>query len=87
MASLANPLLPAGYDIVWSVIVVLGAALLVVALVSLARAAKHLTTTQSLCWTLITLLIPVVGPIAWLFIGRASAAVRRLSANDASVGG
>jgi len=87
MASLANPLLPVGYDIAWSVIAALGVALLVVALVSLARAAKHLTPTQSLLWTLIALVIPVVGPLAWLFVGRPSAAARRVSTNDTPVGG
>ena len=43
------------------------------ALVSLARTARNLTPTPSLAWTLVAILIPVLGPLAWLFIGRRSA--------------
>lgn len=66
----SNPLLPAGYDIAWSIVVVLVFALAIVALISLARSAKRLTGAQALLWTLIVLLIPVLGPLAWLVIGR-----------------
>lgn len=65
-----NPLLPAGYDIAWSVITALVIGLTVVALILLARSAKRLTPFRGMLWTLIVLLIPVLGPIAWLTIGR-----------------
>ncbi|WP_233195468.1 PLD nuclease N-terminal domain-containing protein [Cryobacterium sp. M91] len=46
--------------------------LVIVALVSIGRAAKRLTPTQALIWTLLTIFVPVVGPVAWLSIGRRS---------------
>ncbi|TFB88352.1 PLDc_N domain-containing protein [Cryobacterium algoricola] len=67
-----NPILPAGYDIVWATVSFLLLALVVVALVSLARAALCLTSTQALIWALTAIFVPVVGPLAWLLIGRRS---------------
>jgi hypothetical protein len=72
-----NPLVPGGYDIAWSVVAVLLIALTVVALISLARSAARVSRTQALVWTLIVLIVPVVGPIAWLTIGRRTALVHR----------
>ena len=72
MGDSINPLLPAGYDIAWAAIVMLLVALVVVALVSIAQTAKRLTSTQALVWTLLAMFVPVVGPIAWLSIGRRS---------------
>jgi len=67
-----NPILPAGYDIAWTIVPFLVIALVVVALVSLARTAKRLTSMQALIWALVTIFVPVVGPLAWLSIGRRS---------------
>ena len=69
-----NPLIPTAYDIVWSAASVALAALMIIALISLARRAKNLTTTQSLIWTVLVIFVPVLGPLAWLFIGRPAAA-------------
>ncbi len=77
MRGAMNPLIPAGYDIAWSAITVLVIALAIVALISLARAARRLTATQGLLWTLVVLLVPVVGPVAWLAVGRRSTAAQR----------
>jgi hypothetical protein len=68
-----NPLLPAWYDIAWSVTAVVAFAVLLIALISLARVARSLSSSQALAWTLVTLFVPVLGPLAWLFIGRRSA--------------
>jgi hypothetical protein len=70
MDASANPLLPTAYDVVWTVAVVAIIALLVIALVSVARTAKRLSSIHSLVWTLLIIFVPVVGPLAWLFIGR-----------------
>lgn len=70
MPDLSNPLLPAAYDIAWSLIAVVLVGLAVVALVSIARAAKRLTSGQALIWVLLVLFVPVAGPVAWLAIGR-----------------
>jgi Phospholipase_D-nuclease N-terminal len=73
MDGTVNPMLPVGFDIAWSTIVVLVIVLAVVALISLARTANRLTPTEALIWTLVTIFVPVVGPVAWLSIGRRSA--------------
>ena len=70
-----NPLIPAGYDIAFSVISVLVIALMILALVSLARAARRLAPAQGLMWAALVLLIPLLGPLAWLAVGRRRVAV------------
>ena len=68
-----NPLIPAPYDIVWTIVTIAAFTLMIVALVSIARASKRLTPMLALIWTLVALFVPVVGPIAWLVIGRSAA--------------
>ncbi|WP_214467006.1 PLDc N-terminal domain-containing protein [Microbacterium flavescens] len=65
-----NPLIPAAYDVVWSVVALLIIVLTIVALVTLSRLAKRLTSAQALVWTLVVLFVPLVGPSVWLSIGR-----------------
>lgn len=65
-----NPLLPAGYDVVWSVIATAVIALTVIALIILARAATGLAATRAWVWALVILLVPVLGAVAWIAIGR-----------------
>ncbi|MGP6172467.1 PLD nuclease N-terminal domain-containing protein [Microbacterium sp. A196] len=72
-ATVNNPLLPAAYDITWSVAVVAVLLLMVIALISIARTAKRITSPQALIWTLVAIFVPLVGPLSWLFIGRRSA--------------
>lgn len=69
-----NVLLPAEYDIAWSIAVAVVIALAVVALISLARSARRLTSGQALIWVLVVLMIPAFGPAAWLTIGRRAVA-------------
>jgi hypothetical protein len=66
----ANPLIPTGYDILWSVVALVLFALVVAALISLVRNARALTTVQALVWTLLVLFVPLFGSLAWLFVGR-----------------
>ncbi|GAA5094712.1 hypothetical protein GCM10025760_26180 [Microbacterium yannicii] len=72
-----NPLIPAGYDIVWSLAAAIVIALAIVALVTLARSGDRLTPTQGLLWAALVLLVPVLGPIAWLTTGRKTTTNRR----------
>lgn len=65
-----NPLFPAGYDVVWSVVAVVIIGLAIVAIVSLSRVARRLTAVQALIWVLVVLFVPVLGPVAWLAVGR-----------------
>lgn len=76
MSNEQNPLIPAGYDIVWSAISVLVLAFMILALISLARSAKRLNGSQGLIWTLVVIFVPVIGPLAWLSIGRRTASVQ-----------
>jgi len=78
MAEPSNPLIPVGFDVAWSSTVVVSVVLLAVALISLARAARSLTPMEAVLWVLSAILIPVLGPLAWLFIGRRSAAATRV---------
>lgn len=71
--SVNNPLLPAAYDITWSVTVVAVLLLMVIALISIARTVKRITSSQALIWTLVAIFVPLVGPLSWLFIGRRAA--------------
>ncbi|MDN3311288.1 PLDc N-terminal domain-containing protein [Microbacterium oryzae] len=66
---MTDPLLPAPSDILWSVSFVLSIALMVAALVSIARGARRLTAGQALCWSVLSILVPVLGPAAWFAIG------------------
>ena len=65
-----NPLFPAGYDVVWSVVAVVIIGLAIVAIVSLSRGARRLTAVQALIWVLVVLFVPVLGPVALLAVGR-----------------
>lgn len=73
MSESVNPLIPAWYDVAWSAAVVVALVLLVIALISLSRAARLLSSPQALVWTLIVIFAPVAGPLAWMFIGKRSA--------------
>ncbi|UVI37088.1 PLD nuclease N-terminal domain-containing protein [Brevibacterium spongiae] len=61
-----NPLLPATYDILWSVGILVALALLVWALVGIAKSA--LDSNTKLVWVIIAFLLPLIGPICWLVI-------------------
>lgn len=73
MPESVNPLLPAWYDIAWSTSVAVALILLVIALISLSRTARSLSSRQALVWTFITIFAPIAGPLAWLSIGKRSA--------------
>lgn len=65
-----NPLTPSNIDIVWSAIAILAVALAAFSLVLLARSARQLTIIQGLAWVFIIFAVPVLGPSAWLTVGR-----------------
>lgn len=72
-----NPLIPAGYDIAWSIIAMFAVALMIVAIISLARGARHLTVIAGLAWSLVVVLVPVIGPVVWLSVGRRTGVAHR----------
>ncbi len=73
MSDPIGPLVPAGSDVAWSLVIAAALVLLVTALVSIGRRSKRLTASQALLWTLLAILLPVIGPIAWLVVGRRAA--------------
>lgn len=65
-----NPLIPAAYDLVWSSMVVLLLAVVVVGIVSIVRHAKHLDNLAYVLWILAVLMMPVLGVALWFAFGR-----------------
>lgn len=77
MSDVENPLIPAGYDIVWSLIAALALVLVVLALVTLVRGAKHLSSSQVLLWSALVVFVPVLGAVAWLTVGHRAVAASK----------
>lgn len=69
-----NPLAPSAADAMGSVIAVLVVVLAIVAIVSLSRC-RGLSPRQALLWALLIVLVPVLGPLAWLVAGRRASAL------------
>ncbi|WP_306232312.1 PLDc N-terminal domain-containing protein [Agrococcus beijingensis] len=67
--AVVNPLLPAGYDLVWTLVIATLAALAVVAALQVLRA-KQLSGLEVAVWLLVIVALPVLGPVAWFITGR-----------------
>lgn len=67
-----NPLLPASYDIVWTIIVFAFITLAIRALMTLAK--STLDAPTKLAWAVFILDIPVLGAVVWLAYRRNRAA-------------
>jgi len=65
-----NPLIPAPYDIAFSLIPIAVAAFSIVGLVSIIRRYATMSIGESVGWTAFVVLAPVVGAIVWFAIGR-----------------
>jgi hypothetical protein len=74
-----NPVIPAVYDLLWAVVPLAVTAFAAVALITLVLDVRALaalgirSTTYTLGWIAVIVLIPVVGPILWFALRRASA--------------
>lgn len=64
-----NPLVPAAYDVVWTVVLVGVVALAVTAAGQVLRA-RSLSGGDELAWLLAVVLLPVAGPLLWFLVGR-----------------
>ncbi len=64
-----NPLLPEGYDLVWSLVAVVPVVVFVVALVSVLMSPRY-TAGGKLLWAVVLLTLPVIGALAWFVAGR-----------------
>uniref|UniRef100_UPI003F50B0C4 PLDc N-terminal domain-containing protein n=1 Tax=Agrococcus chionoecetis TaxID=3153752 RepID=UPI003F50B0C4 len=69
IAAAANPLLPAGYDLLWTAVLVVTLALLATALWQALRSPAH-SGTEQLLWALLIVAAPVLGALAWFALGR-----------------
>lgn len=65
-----NPLMPAGYDVVWIAFVACTVVMIAIALVAIRRNRQSLTSRQALIWGLVVIFVPIIGPAAWLLAGR-----------------
>lgn len=72
-----SPLMPAGYDLIWSLtvfaVVAVVLALVVSAIVSLARRVRLLEHRTYLVWLAAILLLPVLGSLMWFSFGKSHA--------------
>jgi hypothetical protein len=68
-----NPLLPVGYDIAWTAIVAFAVIAAVVAFISIYRQRQQMSGLERAIWVATCLFIGIIGPIAWLAIGRRKA--------------
>lgn len=64
-----NPLMPAPFDIVWSIVALVLLAFMASAIVSIVRANAALTGIQVIVWFAVVIVAPVVGAIAWFVAG------------------
>ena len=64
-----NPLIPAGYDILWSAVALALLAFVVTAFVSVVRHQADLTGIQVTIWLVLIVAAPVLGAIVWFVAG------------------
>lgn len=64
-----NPLLPSGYDIAWTITLVLSLVLVVGSIVTLVRARDRVSSLELMIWTAAIVAIPLFGALAWLVVG------------------
>jgi hypothetical protein len=62
-----NPLLPSGYDGVWTAFITLVSALMLGALFDVMRTATFLRAVE---WVALIVLVPIAGPAIWFAYGR-----------------
>lgn len=61
-----NPLIPAAYDVIWTVALVLVAVLTLAALTVLAFAWRRLPLIDAIVWLVVIFALPLAGPVVWL---------------------
>ena len=76
----AGAFVPATYDIVWTVVVVIGVVLLAAAMVAWGRSTDR--SIVSLVWFFVLLALPIVGPIGYLLETRRRRGLARAEADQ-----
>lgn len=64
-----NPLMPAGYDLLWTLILVVIVVLAVTAVAQVLRT-RSLRGIDAVLWVLVILVVPVLGSLLWFLVGR-----------------
>lgn len=75
----ANPMLPAAYDVAWTLVPIVMIVLIAVSLVSIARHTDGLSSLATAVWSAVVIFATLLGPIAWFLIGRPAARAARLA--------
>lgn len=65
-----DPLIPAGYDIAFSIVPLVLLGLMVAGLVSIIRRYRLMSGFESFGWTAFVVFAPVLGTLVWFTIGR-----------------
>lgn len=69
-ADVPNPLIPAWYDLAFSIVPLAFVAIAIVGLVSIVRRYSAMSTFDSVVWTVFVVAVPVVGTTVWFVLGR-----------------
>ena len=64
-----NPLIPAPFDIAWSIVALVLLAFMVSAIVSIVRASAALTGIHVIVWVAVVIAAPVIGATVWFVAG------------------
>lgn len=65
-----SPLIPAGYDIAFSIVPIVLVAVLIVGLVSIIRRYRAMSVLEAAGWSAVVVIAPVVGTVVWFLVGR-----------------
>lgn len=71
-----NPLIPARYDVAFSIVPLVLVAVMIVGLVSIIRRFRVMSVLESFAWTAFIVFAPVLGALVWFAIGRAHYSAR-----------
>jgi hypothetical protein len=77
-----NPLVPASYDVVFALSLIVLVGMVIAALISIGRNGSKLGSTQSLVWVLLVIFVPAIGSLAWFLAGRPLARQQRDHTTD-----
>ncbi|WP_051298268.1 PLD nuclease N-terminal domain-containing protein [Arthrobacter castelli] len=64
-----NPVVPMWFEVAALLPVIVHLVLFVLALISIGRSRRHTSTAKGV-WVLVSILIPLLGPVLWFLIGR-----------------
>jgi hypothetical protein len=64
-----NPLMPVGYDIAWSLVVLVMIVGAIAALVSIYRIRERMVGLEVALWVAVAVFLPAVGPLLWFVLG------------------